>query len=193
MQVGVTVNKEQVNRIKREFANAPKIINRIQVRAVNKTLGNATTYVSQEIRKDLNITAGRLKKHIQVRRKASMSSPGAWFVIEGSRIPIKNFKGVRQGKRGTSWRVRMGGARTSLRDAFFATMRSGHRGVFKRHETEKMKSKPNRAAIFELYGPSVPQVAENLQSLSQAVLGQQMEAFLAKNLGQQLRYELTKD
>jgi len=191
--VDVTFNQQQLEALQREFRAAPNKINRIQAGAVNDTLKNLRTYVSQELRADLAVKARDLKtRNLVVLQRANRFNPAAHLRVTGSRIPLKYFD-VRQGKNVTSWKIYRAGPRKKARDVFFATMPSGHFGVFHRSATKKMQRKPRRAAITEMYGPSVPYVANKIPSLSQTALDAKVGARLQANLDQRIRFELTKD
>lgn len=95
-------------------------------------------------------------------------------------IPLINFK-VRQTAKGvstTAW-----GKTTQIHGAFIATMKSGHRGVYRRTSS-------HRTPIKELWGPTVlgtfvtPEVA--------AIIQETMKKRIAYNLARRVRAQMRK-
>lgn len=79
---------------------------------------------------------------------------------------------------GVQYQIRRAGGRKYVRSAFIAKMKSGHVGVFKR-----MHSK--RLPIQELFGPSIPNVAERDVKLRNA-----LKVDISAKLNERLRHEL---
>lgn len=103
---------------------------RVLGRALNRTITGVRTDVSSGIRKRLNVKASDVRKVISVRR-ARAAELSAEIVIAGKGAPLAVF-GARQTKKGVTIKVLRGGARKTIRGAFIATMKSGHKGVFVR-------------------------------------------------------------
>jgi len=126
-------------------------------RSVNKTASKAKTEASQEIRKVVTLKAATVNAAIRL-TKASFKSLSAKMTISGKPIPLIAF-GARQTKKGVSVRVRKANPIEKHKTSFIATMKSGHRGVYKR------KGKA-RLPITEKIGPSIPAVFQfNKESL----------------------------
>jgi len=188
MQVSVQPNMTQLNRLKRELASAPKKLRRIEATAVRRTMKSTRAYVSKEIRNDLNIKKSALdRRNLQIVRFPSLQSPAAKIEIRGGRIPLIRFAAkqgprseraqyAKPGRRGTTWKVHKAGGREHERRSFIQTMpSSGHVGVFQREMTGRNK-------IYEMFGPSVPEVANNIPGLKPAVLAPFVEGKLEKEI-----------
>jgi hypothetical protein len=130
---------------------APAII----ARGLNRAATAGKTAMTRLIVKDTGLQSKYVSREIQL-DKANRTQLKAALQIKGSRLPLIAFKArgpepSRGRGRGVSYRLPSGRGRVS--NAFIATMRSGHRGVFKR-QTKK------RLPIQELRGPSLPHVFE---------------------------------
>ena len=103
--------------------------------------------VAREIREDMGLKVSTIKEAVTMRAGASSVAIEA----RGSRIPLIGFgaKGPEPSRgRGRGVSYRKGKGRSRIGGAFIATMRSGHRGVFKR-------AGKSRLPIVELKGPSI--------------------------------------
>jgi hypothetical protein len=144
---------------------------------------------------DMGLKQGDVKRYVTT-RLASVSSAAdqlsAAVVASGARIPLIRFSArgpepSRGRGRGVTARLPTGPGRYP--QAFIATMRSGHRGVYIRPGASSRRSVGARSAnlpITELHGPSIP-----------LVFGKHLEAGLArgeeqlrKNLVHELRFAL---
>lgn len=140
---------------------------RATVRAVNKTATSVRSEASRLIRKDYRVLDKDVKSRLKI-RKANFSRIEA--IIFGSQSPgVPLYKFAPTPKRTPSTkRTKAGGytpksgikamvkkgQRKVVRDAFIQRMSSGHIGVFKRVENQRMSLKTKRTVIEELYGPS---------------------------------------
>ena len=100
------------------------------------------------------------------------------------RIPLSRF-GARQISKGVSYKITAGGGRQRIEGAFLATMDTGHEGVFirpfgrdgggERWPTGKRRALPPtigrqyRLPIAELFGPSIPQVAQTHEGVQRVI------------------------
>jgi Prophage minor tail protein Z (GPZ) len=165
----------------------PKDEIRAIVRAVNKTAMQARTQAVREVRiVGYNIKASTVRKAITLYR-ARGDDPVARLRARGLPIPLIEY-GAKQTKGGVSVRVKSG--RRTLRHAFIATMKSGHKGVFVRegkgHKrvTKKGRSYMSGLPIKELYGPSIP------DSLSNEAVEKTLAKFIADKYPAILEHEL---
>lgn len=167
-------------------------------RALNKT---ATTVRAEAARKIVSVGYGMkiaaIKRNLSIRR-ATASERVAIVRATGKPIPLINY-GARQTKPGVSVAVLHG--RKTVRHAFIATMKSGHKGVFIRADVHEgavnakgFKVTRMRAAaaskhglpIDELFGPGVPSAFGN-QAVQTAIAQVARERF-GVVLDQELRY-----
>lgn len=142
----------------------------IVARALNRSMVWVHTRTVRAVAADLGVPQRRIDDRILL----SPATPGrltAVINVTGRRIPLVEF-GARETARGVTYRI--GGQGRSLADrAFIATMKSGHRGVFRRltaagplpkvgKRAERQRAARlmvGRLPIYELFGPSVPRVA----------------------------------
>lgn len=87
---------------------------------------------SREVRKKKAVKLSMAKKRIIIIRRGDDSHI---VRVDGSALPIGSFK-MRQLVKGVKFQANKG-AWSTYRGAFIATMKSGHRGAFKRGKTEK--------------------------------------------------------
>jgi hypothetical protein len=172
----------------------PKGYKRVVSRAVNKVAGNARTKISKEIRARLGIKVAELHKRNLVLRKANFSRLNASIKIRGGRIPLIRFMTISKAKKNKGiFQYRLGprGASTQIRGAFVSTMRSGHKGVFKRVDGKQMQTRQgplnkHTQAITELRGPSVPEKFHDVAAFAAGMLDNTIATRLQQELETQL-------
>lgn len=143
-------------------ANIPAVM----ARSLNRAGTTGRAVMARHINKDTGIAIGAVKKEIRLDR-ATRSDPVVRLEIRGRRIPLIAFQArgpepSRGRGRGVSYRLPSGRGR--IRNAFIATMPSGHRGVFiRKTPTRSRRGRPRSSPalpILELFGPSLPYVFE---------------------------------
>lgn len=142
--VQVRIDMRDVNRALRGIKSGTPIA---ISRAMNRTIGSVQTAAVREVARDTGLRSRDVRKAMALER-ATVQALVAVLRITGRRIPLLAFA-ARQVRLGVTYRGRLG--RGLVRSAFVATMRSSHRGVFKRWT-------PRRLPIVELFGPSLPHV-----------------------------------
>jgi hypothetical protein len=152
-------------------------------RAVSRTTTSVRTAASKAILADTALPSKTIKDQVKV--TLSTEAGGAKIEVSGGRIPLIDFSArgpePSRGKgRGVSYRLP--GGRTRIPNAFIATMRSGHRGVF-------IRTGKARTPILEQFGVSLVHVFEKL--LPQ--LADTAREALAKNLKHEISYALSKE
>lgn len=113
--------------------DAPKIARAFQqatVSTINKTMRKARVAASKEIRKIYNIKAKDIKKALVITR-ANRNKMYADHIVTGRRLLLSYFA-PRQTKKGVTIRIKKSSGRKVVKGAFEATMKTGHKGVFKR-------------------------------------------------------------
>ncbi len=134
-------------------------------RAINKTSQSAKSVAVKLIAKDIGIKQKDIRTSITL-LKASRIKLQAVVQASGKRLPIiKLDPHATQDSVGVSYKGQ-NGQRKQITGAFIATMKGGHRGVYKRAPGAK------RFPIIELRGPSIPYVfcqAKITQALQESV------------------------
>jgi DNA-binding protein len=164
-------------------------IGKATVRALNRAIDTAQTIANRKIRERYNVKAAVVRKAMKKKRAhLGQAYAVAELEITGYRIPLMAFGAswTRKMQPGASFRVLKGGGRKSVRGAFIATMKSGHRGVFRRSGKFGRNKNPKLEKIAEMYSVSLPQQFRN-RVVQVAVRLATREAF-SKNFAQQLKY-----
>ena len=144
------LDTKEVERSLRSFGRrAPRMASA----ALNRTAKGVATEWKKAVSEDIGIKQSAVAKQMKV-RKSKATTLQASVSVKDRRIPLIELgargKEPSRGKgRGVTYKIL--GRRRRRRHAFIATMRSGHRGVFKR--TSK-----RRRPITELHGPSIHRV-----------------------------------
>lgn len=180
----VTVDKQDIARVRRMTAGVTNALPRIMTRAINKTAAGARAQLTRAIRAARpGLKSGAIRKAIGV-RKAGRGRESAMLSVSGKRIPLIEMSPspatpeqdlARGLRRGVSYRQAKGG-RKRLPHAFIARMSAGGRlGVYER------KGKA-RFPVRYLRGPSVGLIlAEDPQML------RKVELTAAERLGVEIK------
>ncbi|HUX16030.1 MAG TPA: phage tail protein [Phycisphaerae bacterium] len=182
LNLDVRVDEAQLKRIERLLAGIPRGLPRAVTRGVNQTAVTGRKTAIDEVYKDLALKKGDIRAAMPLKR-ATFRRWTATVSVRGRRLRLLMF-GARQIRRGVSYRVRRQGRRQTIRSAFIATMRTGHRGVFRRLGKKRLP-------IIELRGPSIPYVFETAPGIlarTMAVAGR----LLPRNIDKHVRLLLEK-
>lgn len=163
----VTIRADQTGRI---FS----AVDQAAIRALNRAIASVRTDATRRLAQEMGLRAKTVRDRLKI-IPAKNGQLEATLVVGGKRIPIKEFA-ARQTRQGVTYRG-PGGARTLIKSAFIAKMRSGHIGVFERRTTKRLP-------IVERFGASLPFVAVK-QKILQAGLAVGEAAF-RKNLEHEL-------
>lgn len=151
MPIVMRVDDRKMRQFVRKMPAAGK---RTIARSLNKAITKTRTVAAREVSAKRNIKVGRARQDMTLRR-ASPSRPEAAIYARGTPIKVIEVKGAKRiSKAGVRAKISNKGAAHLFKDAFIATMASGHVGVFYRSKTKKMRGK-DKAAIFEHTLPSV--------------------------------------
>jgi len=182
--------------IEKEIDGHARKIEKASIRALNKTVRTGRTAASKIIRKTVNVKAKAVNKSLKIER-AKKGKPVARIQSTYKAIPVIEFSGVRQTKKGVSVRMRKDMPRKLFRGAFIATMKSGHKGVFRRLGKQYLKRwSPGRKQtrgtenlpIKELYGPPVHNIfGDKINEIIRV-----SDGVLEKNLDHEIKFELSK-
>ena len=156
----------------------------VAARAVNRAATSGRAAMTRAITADTGLASRNVKDEIRV-EKATRTRPVAVVEIAGRRIPLIAFqaRGPEPSRgRGRGVSYRLPGGRGRVPTAFIATMRSGHRGVFKR------QAAAGRLPVTELHGPSLPHVFEKHFQVFRTAA----EEALLKNLASEISFAQSK-
>jgi len=162
-------------------------------RALRKTAASVGVLMGREVARDTGLRVGTVRDEVKVRM--SDHEAVATISISGARIPLIDFhaRGPEPSKgKGRGVTARIQGQQRRYSNAFIATTRSGHRGVFKRQGLSARKSAgawSKNLPIVQLHGPSLPHVFAKYLPLGV----QRAEEQLGKNLEHELSFALSQE
>ncbi|MEP7307644.1 MAG: phage tail protein [Acidobacteriota bacterium] len=146
------------------------------MRALNRAIASARTVQTKGIAGDTGIKQADIRKALKM-TNATPNNLEASLSASTRPIPLIKY-GARgpkpsRGKGGGVSYNQIGGGRATIPNAFIATMRSGHEGVYTRSATKFQRfQKPTwhkkRPAITERMGPPISQVFEKYRSAATA-------------------------
>lgn len=129
------------------------------VRAVNRTAKNAKTAMVRVVATDMALQQKMVRDRIVATSAKTSGPPSAYLFADQKRVPLINFKARQTKRRGVTYRL-PGGA-GSLPNAFIATMKTGHEGVYERNSAIRSRKGLRRGSpalgIHEKFGPSIAQ------------------------------------
>lgn len=180
-------------------SNAPEMIQKLkaraplaQMRALNRAIGSANVAMVRVIAGDVGVKQGVVRDRIRT-ELATPARLRARLYANAKRIPLIDLgaKGPEPSRgRGRGVTVKSASGRKPIPNAFIATMRSGHRGVFQRvaGSSGRRGPAPNRSQlpIRELFGPSIWQVFRKFEAVGMARGREQ----LIKNLQSEFKFAL---
>ena len=191
--VDIQYDKRKLRQLEKTLRGIPNGMPKVLSRAVNKTASGARTKTVRGVAQEINLKQSGIRKSIRL-DKATYSNPQAIVSLTGRRIPLIYFK-ARQLKKGIKYAIDKGSSSLITYDkdtspVFITKVRGsnakaaaqfgdgGHTGVFKR-----MSKK--RKSIIELKGPSLPQVFDNADALSDTIKKETAQN-LEKNISTQV-------
>lgn len=169
----------------KKFRPAALVLPFAIARAINRSAASAQTAAVRVISRDLGARARDVRDKVRL-TPARSNALEATLTATGRRIPLISFRarGPEPSRgRGGGVAYVMRGSRQRLPHAFIATMRSGHRGVFRRIGVARLP-------VIELFGPSIPQVLAR-RAIQNAVLTRYSEV-LPGNLQHEIEFELRR-
>jgi len=197
----IEIDKKQLKQINQLVGNIKKGAATVIRRGVNRTVGQAKTLTSKEVRTVVNLKKKTVDEHLKV-TKANFKSLSAKLTISGRPISLVLY-GARRTNAGVNVKVRKSKAIEKHKSSFIATMKSGHRGVYVRTTKPGGRKKPgkasdynisksgrvNRLHIDEKYGPSIPAV---FQFNNEKKVSKISADNLQKNIDREILYLLSK-
>ena len=186
MKISISTNFPEVQRAIDRLRT--DVANQVTARALNRTIEQARTQMSKEIRQEFNVSAALVKERLRIKRaafkggllslSAELSSPEGQK--GGRRINLIRF-GAKQTAKGVSVKIKKVGARKTVSGAFI-----GNKGrtVFKRVPGSIMRSrassggKLHRERIEPVQTIDVPQMF-NTKRINAAVVAAMQARFPA--------------
>ena len=173
----VSLNQSQVDEVKLLLANVKNGAEQSMRIALNLGLDTAVSLSAKGINEKTTLTQSKAKEFFDTTR-ATNASLSAVLRIRGERkIPLIDFTNSALGTGGVSVKVWRDESPVKYRHAFYATMKSGHRGIFQR-DIKSPQYGPRAAnnrwgltwlPIDELVGPDVATVYEKTPGLAERV------------------------
>lgn len=185
--ITITGTEALTRRLLELGADAPKA----GTRAVNRTLATVATATVRALATEVGLAQKDIRPSITAQRATFTRQIGT-LRVTGRRIPLIAFgaRGPEPSRgRGSGVTYKLPGGRGRLPEAFIATMRSGHRGVFVRR-TGASSRRVGRLPILELYGPSLPGAMVR-KGIDAAMVAVGDEA-LARNLDHEINWIISQ-
>ena len=200
--VSIRINREDLDRVASTMEGIRNGYEKILVRSLNKTITGVRTDAVKEIGKEITPKAKIIRDTFKL-EKANYARLTASVKSIGWPLPLINYA-ARKVAKGVSFKInKRDASRTTLRGAFIATMRSGHKGVFWRkfrdtHTARQIKPRMKysslppiyRLPIRQRYGPAVPAIMEDERVMT-PILAQASER-LTTALNHELDFELSR-
>lgn len=197
-RVTFKLNTALTEKATRKLADrAPKAI----ARALNRSIVTARTTIAKAVAADVSLKLAEVRAGlVTIEAYPQPSGLAAALFAKVRRIPLVKFKasGPEPSKgKGVGVSARVEGQRKRYPSSFFATFRSGHRGVFvrqrerfarpstiRRRRALRVSVRVGRLPITELHGPSLEHVAKKYAKQA-AIDGR---ASLVKNLNHEIEF-----
>lgn len=162
-----------------DFRDMPVKVRKGNVRAINRAITSGRAVMAKFMASDTGLKSSDIKAALRI-RNATIDNPAASIGTKQlDRIPLVKFgaTGPEPSRgRGRGVSAKMQGARKRYKDAFLATMPTGHRGVYVR------VAGAGRLPIKQLYGPSLGRVFAKYRPEGVARISEQYEKELAHEL-----------
>lgn len=169
IEQSVQLDPRQVRQVRRGYRGAAEALPKAVNRAIPVVGRKSRVVVVKAIRANVNVPANKLYQRGNRQRPISDRSfkvggmAGYRLTIDKGRLPLGRFQPRQHWKGGASggrvrtrvsYKINADGGRQKLYDAFALEFTSGYIGVFRRQGDPRLP-------LQELYGPSIPEVAEN--------------------------------
>lgn len=199
--IDVEVSEETTDRLHTILAGIENAEEKVLKPALARGLSAGKTAFSKQTRETYHVSPSILSSYSKVGYKnVSVSGNGIIGSIEysGGVIPLFKFnvapKKPTYGKKAVKASVMRSGGQVVFENAFIAQMKSGHLGIFEGKGTWRRSTRPtktggnteNNEKIKELFGPSVPRMAEN------AVVLQSVEDRVNEVINQRIDHEIER-
>lgn len=199
--IDVEVSEETTDRLHAILAGIENAEEKVLKPALARGLSAGKTAFSKQTRETYHVSPSILSSYSKVGYKnVSVSGNGIIGSIEysGGVIPLFKFnvdpKKPTYGKKAVKASVMRSGGQVVFENAFIAQMKRKHLGIFEGKGTWRRSTRPtktggnteNNEKIKELFGPSVPRMAEN------AVVLQSVEDRVNEVINQRIDHEIER-
>lgn len=175
MSNAITVDQKQVDDVVRLLNGVKTDATVALMRSLNRTAAGAKTAAAKGVGGVVTMKAKEIKSYIRV-SKAKKDHLSSSIHLKQKLTPAIVFTN-RQLKKGISLKIYKAGSSIKLKHDFYATMNSGHRGIFRRAEISPGVY-AGRLPIIERFGPSVGAVYEKTPGLSSKIEAESSERLL---------------
>ena len=195
----IQIDMKEVNQLMASLrTGGPQVL----VRTINNTLKGAKTDITTEIVADVNLTKTFLNKQTGKNAEKTFSM---WYAstaqvpfysgkisTKSANVPLIQYSNQRGNKASYAKRVtvevKKARGKKIFRHAFRMQMSSGHVGLFEIEHPIRL-SRTGRPVIKQLYGPRVPDIMSNKETIEdiEKKIGKRMD----KELNRQLDYMLS--
>ncbi len=179
----ITVNQEDIDRIKRDLKVMSDEVPVVLARTINRTVDSVSTEAGRQVRSIYGLTAARVKKNFKLRRASKVNLSGQW-TSSGRPVGLLQFV-AKQNTRGVSVKVMAAGTRKTIAGAFIRTPSSprtdktGPQVFWREKSGDRLVG---RYPIHRLEGPRVedalskPAVQQALQAKADSTLATRLAA-----------------
>jgi hypothetical protein len=152
----MTKSIASIQQIAASYQKAAKAIGAAESRAVRRAGDTVRTAQVRALAEEMNVRAATIRAEVRVRQKGTEGDLTVVHQVRLRGIPLREFIGTRQGKKGTSVKYRKKGAR-SLLPAVFAVFSKGGHFFGRAARGKKGYGAPHvgRLPIVKMYGPNV--------------------------------------
>ena len=189
------IQVDNIEEVKQRLGNLSHKAPSVLANAINRTTTNIKKTMAQQTAKRYNIANGEVKKTISISKATRARLEGA-TISKASPIALAKFKvspnrivSYANGKPSPKvYKVSVEKGPASKRldadpKAFIAVMKSGHQGLFRRLTDDSLP-------IKQLYGPSVPQMIKNDESMKN--IQEEAQSTLRKRIDAEIENILRK-
>ena len=183
--VAIKIDKAQLKAVENMLSDVKNGSKKAMTKAINTTLSKTKTRIKKDLGKKLSLPAKRINQDLYV-NKANYSDMSGSVQAIGKPVSLFEF-GTTQTKKGAKARVYKANKKDLIPSSFHATMRSGHKGVFRRALRGGGK-RVHRLPIEELTGPRIEdvlakdEVLEPIESDASDMLAQELDKQAAEVL-----------
>lgn len=162
--------------------------------AASRAISRAGTTVRKEARDiakaEVNIAPREINGVINISKRPTASRLEGEVRVKNKSIPMIDYLGERQTRKGVSVKVSRKGSRKVIPRTFIATMRSGHNGIFWRRKGEGPTGLAGRLPIDELFARTVRRAIDKTEHINRLL--RTAEKRMAEVLKQELAYRLSR-
>lgn len=145
--------QKQIKKITEDFEALPEDIEKATYRALNKTANWLKGKVARDVSKSKRIKLKVIRERIDI-SKAYMHNLQAVFSVNNSKVPAIEFPNVMRTDKG----VMVGGC--FFKSAFFATMKRGYKGIYKRVGPKRLPIYEQKINLSEDFEKALKQIFE---------------------------------